>query len=125
MNVLAKTTNYGVSIIYDTTVVAKGFSEVDGSCLIDNRDFRDAIELSGLELTINSDKAIGIAQDKIRRWREAEFAKNDVSIQNALIDGDSEAQSAAVARRDYLRDLPAQCEGKTLDELKAILGGLE
>lgn len=73
---------------------------------------------------INNDKAVEVTKNRIRQWRESEFAKNDVVIQNALIDGDTEAQATAVARRDYLRDLPQQCEGKTLDELKAILGSL-
>ena len=31
----------------------------------------------------------------------------------------------AVEYRDYLRDLPAQCEGKSLDELLLILKQLE
>lgn len=76
-------------------------------------------------IRINEQKAITVTKDRIRSWRIAEFAKNDIAIQNALIDGDTEAQTVAVARRDYLRDLPQQCEGKTLDELKAILSSLE
>jgi hypothetical protein len=72
-------------------------------------------------LRINNDKAILIAQERIRAWRETEFAENDVRIQNALADGDEQARIEAVAYRDYLRDLPQQCEGKTVDELKALM----
>lgn len=76
-------------------------------------------------IKVNEQKAIEATKNRIRQWREAEFAKNDIAIQNVLIDGDTEAQAQAVARRDYLRDLPAQCEGKSLDELKALLTELE
>ena len=72
-------------------------------------------------IKINNEKAIEITKEKIRAWREAEFAKNDIAIQNALVDGDETARLEAVAYRDYLRDLPARCEGKTLDELKAMI----
>jgi len=75
-------------------------------------------------LKINPDKAIEVAKEYIRAWREAEFAKNDVRIQNALADGNEQARIEAVAYRDYLRDLPQQCEGKTVEELNAILSEL-
>ena len=70
-------------------------------------------------IVINNEKAIEIAKDKIRAWREAEFKKNDVAIQNALVDGSD--TSALIARRDELRDMPNQCEGKSLEELKDML----
>ena len=73
-------------------------------------------------LKINPQKAIDIAKDRIRAWRETEFAENDVRIQNALADGDEQTRIQAVAYRDYLRDLPQQCEGKSIEELKAIMG---
>ena len=75
-------------------------------------------------IKINNEKAIEIAKDKIRAWREAEFAKNDIAIQNALVDGNETARLEAVEYRDYLRDLPSQCEGKNLDELKALMSEL-
>lgn len=75
-------------------------------------------------IKINQDKAIEITKEKIRAWREIEFKANDIKLQNALVDGDETARLEAVEYRDYLRDLPAQCEGKSLDELKAILGAL-
>jgi hypothetical protein len=70
-------------------------------------------------IAINNDKAIEIAKEKIRAWRDAEFAKNDIAIQNALVDGSDTTEF--IERRDYLRDLPNNCEGLTLDELKAKL----
>ena len=73
-------------------------------------------------IVINNDKAIELVKNKIRAWREAEFAKNDVAIQNALVDGKDTTE--LVARRNYLRDLPTVCDGKNLDELKVILEGL-
>ena len=70
-------------------------------------------------IVINNDKAIELVKNKIRAWREAEFTKNDVAIQNALVDGKDTTE--LVARRNYLRDLPTVCDGKSLDELKVIL----
>ena len=70
-------------------------------------------------IKINQEKAIEIAKDKIRVWRDSEFKKNDIAIQNALVDGKSTTD--LVIRRDYLRDLPTVCDGKNIEELKAIL----
>ena len=70
-------------------------------------------------ILINNTKAIEIAKDKIRVWRDSEFKKNDLKIQNALVDGSEITE--LVARRDYLRDLPASCEGKTVQELQALI----
>ena len=76
-------------------------------------------------IVINNEKAIEIAKEKIRQWRELKFKENDVKLQNALVDGNETARLEAVEYRDYLRDLPAQCEGKSLDELKMILSSLD
>ena len=70
-------------------------------------------------IVINQAKAIEVVKGKIRTWRDAEFKKNDVAIQNALVDGSDTTEF--VARRDYLRDLPSQCDGKSLDELKVLM----
>lgn len=70
-------------------------------------------------IKINQDKAIEIAKDKIRVWRETEFKANDLKIQSALVDGTDTTE--LIARRDYLRDLPASCDGKSIEELKEIL----
>ena len=75
-------------------------------------------------IKINEEKAIEITKEKIRTWREIKFKENDIKLQNALVDGDETARLEAVDYRDYLRDLPAQCEGKNIDELKALTSEL-
>ena len=75
-------------------------------------------------LRINNDKAILIAQERIRAWRETAFAENDIRIQNALADGNEDARLQAVMYREYLRNLPQACIGKDLEELKAIMDGV-
>lgn len=70
-------------------------------------------------IKINNEKAIEIAKDKIRVWREEEFKKNDIAIQNAILD--KVDTTSLIERRDYLRDLPNQCEGKNIDELKILM----
>ena len=70
-------------------------------------------------IVINQDKAIEIAKNKIRVWRESEFKKNDLAIQNALVDGSN--TTALIERRDYLRDLTNQCNSKTVEQLLSII----
>lgn len=83
--------------------------------------WRDAWDLEGSEVVVNPERAVMVAQTFLRLWRGPEFAKNDIRIQNALADGNEQARIEAVAYRDYLRDLPQQCEGKTVEELKAFM----
>ena len=73
-------------------------------------------------IVINQDKAIEIAKNRIRAWREAEFKKNDLAIQNALVDGTD--TTALIERRDYLRGLTSQCDNKTVDELLILINEL-
>ena len=74
-------------------------------------------------IKINQEKAIEIAKDKIRVWRDSEFKKNDIAIQNALLDGSDTTE--LIARRDYLRDLPSSCDGKSIEELTVILNDIQ
>jgi len=76
-------------------------------------------------LRINNDKAVLIAQQHIRSWRENAFSENDIRIQNALADEDGTARLQAVLYREYLRNLPQLCIGKDVDALKAILDGVK
>lgn len=46
-------------------------------------------------------------------------------VQSGVVDGDDVAKQEATAYRDYLRDLPNQCDGKSLYELKAMLQSVE
>jgi len=75
-------------------------------------------------IVINQEKARAIAQDKIRAWRSEEFIKNDILIQNALVDSNTASLEVAKTRRKYLRDLPQECEGKTVEELKQLINEL-
>ena len=70
-------------------------------------------------IVIKNEKAIEIAKNKIRVWRESEFEKNDLAIQNALADGLNTVK--LIKRRDYLRGLTNQCENKTVEELKELM----
>ena len=70
-------------------------------------------------IVINNEKAIEVAKNKIRVWRESEFKKNDLDIQNALVD--NKDATGLIKRRDYLRDLTSQCENKTVDELLELI----
>ena len=70
-------------------------------------------------IVINNEKAIEIAKNKIRVWRESEFKKNDLAIQDALIDGRN--TTALIKRRDYLRGLANQCDSKTVEQLLSII----
>lgn len=72
-------------------------------------------------LKINPEKALVITQERIRAWREKQFKENDIVIQNALVDGDTVTLEEAKTHRDWLRDLPQLCEGKTVEELKAFM----
>ena len=73
-------------------------------------------------MVIEQNKAIEVAKDRIRVWRENEFKKNDLAIQNALIDGTD--KTPLIERRDYLRALTSQCDSKTVDELLILINEL-
>jgi hypothetical protein len=94
---------------------------VETSAISSDRTFRGAWELDGKIIQVNNVKATDIAKNKLREWREPEFVKNDVTIQNALADDDAVSKDAAIARRTFLRDLPEQCDGKDVEELKVIV----
>lgn len=73
-------------------------------------------------IKINEEKAIEITKEIIRAWREEEFKKNDIAIQNAILDKTD--TTSLIERRDYLRDLPNRCNGKTLEELEVLINEL-
>jgi len=89
-----------------------------------DRMFRNAWVLDNGVKEDNA-KATDIAKEKVRAWRELEFKKNDIALQNAIVDDDQEVRADAVARREYLRDKPAECDNKSNDELKVIIKNLE
>ena len=97
---------------------------VDESEILTDRTFRGAWVLDN-GIKEDNAKAVEIAKDKIRAWRKKQFEENDIILQNSIVDGDEVKKSEAVARRDYLRDLPEQCDGKTVQELKDIVKNLD
>ncbi len=70
-------------------------------------------------IVINNDKAITLVKEKLREWRKEEFKKNDLALQNAFVDGID--TKALIERRDYLRNITNEADGKSIEELKAIL----
>lgn len=64
-------------------------------------------------------KAKDITKDRLRAEREVEFKKNDLAIQNALVDGID--TSPFIERREYLKDITKVVDTlETVEELKAI-----
>lgn len=72
-----------------------------------------------MNIWIDTGKALAIAQQRIRVWRDQQFNENDINLQNALVDGGD--TTPFVERRNWLRDLPQMCEGKTVEELKVFM----
>lgn len=70
-------------------------------------------------ITVNFDKAKAMTKDRLRVERAPLLAALDVQFQRNLETGAS--NTAVVAEKQRLRDLPALADGcKTLDELKAL-----
>ena len=85
----------------------QGIVDVDDlTSLPANRGFRNAWQLNGTVIEVDMVAARVIHQDKIRAVRSAEFAVNDVALQDAMVDDDAAAKTTAVARRDALRAAP-------------------
>ena len=74
-------------------------------------------------ITINPDKAIVIAKDKIRAIREPMFKKLDLDFQRAL--ENNYDTSLIVQEKQKLRDLTDTVNDKTVEELLVILKDLE
>lgn len=70
-------------------------------------------------IAINNDKAITLVKEKLRIWREKEFKENDLALQNALVDGAD--TKTFIERRDYLRNITNEADGKTIQELIEML----
>lgn len=73
-------------------------------------------------ITINQDKAIEIAKEKIRAIREPKFKQLDLDFQRALETGSD--TTLIVQEKQKLRDLTDSANGKTVEELLAILNEL-
>ena len=58
-------------------------------------------------IVINQTKAIEVVKGKIRAWRDGEFKKNDIAIQNALVDGSDTAELPIVVTKTNTGDCGA------------------
>jgi hypothetical protein len=127
MSVIAYNTNDGLAITIPTgelpieQVLAKDCPA--GAVIVDTlpaeRDFRNAWELSGSDITVNFAKAQEITKDRLRAERAPLIQAQDVAFQRALEEGAD--TSAIVAEKNRLRDVTDLVDGATtLDELRAI-----
>jgi hypothetical protein len=127
MSVIAYNTNDGLAITIPTgelpieEVLAKdcpaGAVIVD--TLPDERDFRNAWELSGKKITVNFSKAQEITKDRLRAERTPLLAAQDVAFQRALESGAD--TSAIIAEKNRLRDVTGLVDGATeLFQLRAL-----
>ena len=86
-----------------------------GAVIVDTlpaeRDFRNAWELTGTEVTVNFTKAQAITKDRLRAERTPLLEAQDVAFQRALESGAD--TSAIVAEKNRLRDITSQVDGAT------------
>jgi hypothetical protein len=127
MSVIAYQTNDGLAITIPTgelpieQVLAKDCPV--GAVIVDSipaeRDFRNAWQLSGTEITVNFAKAQEITKDRLRAERTPLLAAQDVAFQRALESGAD--TSAIVAEKNRLRDVTGLVDGATeLFQLRAL-----
>ena len=119
MSVIAYNTNDGLAITIPTgelpieQVLAKDCPA--GAVIVDSipaeRDFRNAWELSGSDITVNFSKAQEITKDRLRAERTPLLAAQDVAFQRALESGAD--TSAIVAEKNRLRDITDLVDGAT------------
>lgn len=94
---------------------------------------RDAWTIKDGRVVIDEEKAVTVSQSAIRLWRADKIVDAGAQADNlfqewqlALADGEDGSEELKAYReaktlRDYLRDLPGQCEGKTTEELTSFL----
>lgn len=127
MAVIVHTTNDGLAITIPTgelsieEVLAKDAPA--GAIIVDTlpaeRDFRNAWELTGTEVTVNFTKAQAITADRLRAERTPLLEAQDVAFQRALESGAD--TTAIVVEKNRLRDITSQVDtATTLDELRAL-----
>ena len=127
MSVIAYNTNDGLAITIPTgelpieQVLAKDCPA--GAVIVDSipaeRDFRNAWELSGSNITVNFAKAQEITRERLRAERTPLLAAQDVAFQRALESGAD--TSAIVAEKNRLRDITGLVDGATeLFQLRAL-----
>jgi len=80
---------------------------VENSALPVSRKFRNSWKQNETAVVEDMTKARAIHMDRIRVYRNAELAKEDITYQRALEANDSDAQAAVVTKKQTLRNLPA------------------
>ena len=60
-----------------------------------------------MPVNVNMTKARAIHLEEIRKVRNAELVKEDVTFMRAVEDGDTDAQATIKPKKQTLRDLPA------------------
>ena len=60
-----------------------------------------------MPINVNMTKARAIHLEEIRRVRNEELVKEDVTFMRAIEDGDTDAQATIKTKKQTLRDLPA------------------
>jgi hypothetical protein len=97
----------------------KAFAIVATADIPDDRDFRNAWELSNGAISVSMTKAKAITKDRLRAEREPLLAAQDVLYMRALETGG--LLDGIVAEKQRLRDITQLADqATTLDELKAI-----
>ena len=76
-----------------------------------------------MPVNVNMTKARAIHLAEIRKIRNAELVKEDVTFMRAVEDGDTDAQATIKTKKQTLRDLPATfditTDADTPEKLKA------
>ena len=80
---------------------------IDDSAAPSDRTFRDAWEISSEEIVVNMTKARAIHLEQIRRVRNAELVKEDITFMRAVEAGDTDTQATIATKKQVLRDIPA------------------
>ena len=60
-----------------------------------------------MPINVNMTKARAIHLEEIRRVRNAELAKEDITFMRAVEAGDTDAQATIATKKQTLRDIPA------------------
>ena len=60
-----------------------------------------------MPINVNMTKARAIHLEEIRKARNAELVKEDVTFMRAVEDGDTDAQATIKTKKQTLRDIPA------------------
>jgi hypothetical protein len=97
-------------------------SDLPGGAVTRENDYFFACwEWDGARCVVNMDKARAIHLTEIRKVRNVELAKKDITFMRAVESGDTSAQSTIATERQTLRDIPQTFDltTDTSEQLKA------